>query len=99
MNNLDTSIQKWVSDQQKYEKFANVEDTVIEQDKMMINFVQVDTDESLTVEIPMIPTNIDLFAEQLKKAGVAEEKDTDSRGRINLGVDYADQEVAVIVLD
>jgi len=99
MKNLKTKLELWQSEDQTYQTKARVEDTLIERDKLKINLVESETENSLKLAIDMIPSNIEILKKQLHEAGVGETKETDSKGRFNLGVDHANEEKTVIVLE
>jgi len=99
MDDLRTELE--VFKEHNYETFANVEETLVEKDRLLINFAEAvdENPRSFNLEIPMTPTNVEILKKQLAEAGQAEHLETDGRGRINLGVQHSGETKKVIILE
>lgn len=96
---LKAELEKWNDEKTGYDLIGRIEESPINKDSLDILIEDDDKSDSYRLDIPMTPTNIEVLKEQLREAEVGVRKETDSRGRFNLGTEHADEEKTVIVLD
>lgn len=96
MNLSNATLKEWDDD---------LEDIVVKQNRAIdtvtcgedsLELVFDDEDVS-SLEIPMTPSNIRVLKRQVFMSDNTVVKNTDSKGRFNLGVDYSDQELEVLI--
>lgn len=77
---------------------TEIDEVICRRDEIVLYFCEGD-EQFLKIKIPMSPSNLDILKDQLSISDVGMVKETDERGRFNLGIEHSDQEKEVIVLD
>lgn len=99
------NLQVWKWDDKKSRRKntdLHLEESINDKDELQLSItptVESSEDEAIYIEIPLNPTNLEQLKEILAEAGEAIKRETDAKGRINLGVNHSEEEKKVIIFD
>jgi len=98
-NFAEHEIRIWSEQEEDWRESKDfIEELIIEEDCLSIYIdSEIEGQSAKRIKIPMTPSNIEILKKQLSMSGAGKTKETDSKGRFNLGIDYKEQNVECFI--
>lgn len=98
MSLSNATLKEWDEEEECIKPVKNdaIDFVDTEKDYLELN---LDHDPVSVLRIPMTPSNIQVLKEQIRLSDHTLQKESDNRGRVNLGVDHGDKEVELTILE